>query len=132
MGFEDSDLTGKIIGAAFVVHRSLGSGFLEKVYENAMFHQLRKSGLCVLQQVPVAVRYDGMVVGEYFTDLLVEGRIICELKSGDSLTRAHEFQLVNYLRATGLNTGLLIHFGDRIAIRRKFRTFARPDHPAAS
>ncbi|HXG27685.1 MAG TPA: GxxExxY protein [Nevskiales bacterium] len=132
MGFEDSDLTGKIIGAAFAVHRSLGSGFLEKVYENAMFHQLRKSGLCVLQQAPVAVRYDGMVVGEYFADLLVEGRIICELKSGDNLTRAHEFQLVNYLRATGLNTGLLIHFGDRIAIRRKFRTFARPDHPAAS
>lgn len=132
MSFEDSDLTSKIIAAAFSVHQNLGSGFLEKVYENAMSHQLRKLGMALRQQAPVTVRYDGEVVGEYYADLLVEGRIICELKSGDALTKAHEFQLINYLRATGLNTGLLIHFGDRVAIRRKFRTFKHPDHPATS
>ena len=99
-----------IIGAAFKVSNTLGSGFLEKVYENALAHELRKSGLHVAQQFPVRVMYDGMVAGEYIADLLVAGTVIVELKCVKHLEDIHLAQCLNYLRATGLRRGLILNF----------------------
>jgi GxxExxY protein len=120
---EDEELTSEVIGCAFKVHNSLGSGFLEKVYENALQIELSRAGLEVEQQVPVQVYYQGEVVGDFVPDLLVEGRLIVELKAIETLTKLHEAQLVNYLTATGLNIGLLINFGYSVQIKRKYRKF---------
>ena len=115
------ELTEQIIGGAYKVHGRLGSGFLEKVYENALTVELGKRGLAVAQQQPIKVYYEGVVVGEYFADLLIEGKVVCELKTAECLSRHHEIQLVNYLKATGIDTGLLINFADKVTVRRKFR-----------
>ncbi len=123
--FPDVDCTREIIAAAYAVHKRLGGGFLEKVYENALAIELMKHGFTVSQQVPVPVMYDGHRVGEYFVDLLVENRVICELKAIESLTRRHEAQVVNYLVATGFETGLLINFADSVSVKRKFRSYRR-------
>ena len=123
---EDKELTEQIIACAFKVHQHLGAGFLEKVYENAMLVELRKRGLRAKQQAPVAVFYDGQQVGEYFADLLVEEKVICELKAAQALTIEHETQLVNYLAATGLNTGLLLNFSKSVSVKRKFREYRKP------
>lgn len=117
-----SQLTEQLIGASFRVHNELGSGFLEKVYENALAYELRCSGLAVEQQARLAVQYRDQIVGEYFADLLVENRVICELKAVESLTKLHEVQLVNYLSATGIDIGLLINFGRSVTVKKKFRT----------
>ena len=122
----DQNITEKIIGCAFTVHRNLGAGFLEKVYENAMLIELRKLGIEAKQQVPITVSYEGQRVGEYFADLLIEEKIICELKAGLALKTEHEVQLVNYLTATGFNTGLLLNFGKRVEVKRKFREYSKP------
>ena len=118
----DSDvnkITEKIIGCAFRVSNTLGAGFLEKVYENALAHELRKSGLAVLQQHPVAVFYDDVVVGEYFADLLIEGYVIVELKALAKLDESHFAQSLNYLKATGQQFGLLLNFGTpRVEVKR--------------
>ncbi len=119
----DDGITEKIIGCAYAVHNVLGAGFLEKVYENAMVIELKEQGLQGLQQARLNVCYRDLVVGEYYADLLVEDQIICELKAVDSITRQHEVQLVNYLAATGIDTGLLINFGKSVSIRRKFRNY---------
>ena len=112
-------ITEKIIGCAFRVSNTLGAGFLEKVYENALAHELRKSGLAVLQQHPVTVFYDDVVVGEYFADLLVEGCVIVELKALAKLDESHFAQSLNYLKATGQQFGLLLNFGTpRIEVKR--------------
>jgi GxxExxY protein len=121
---DDKATTERIIGCAFKVHGQLGMGFLEKVYENAMMIELAKAGLHAAQQVPISVRYDGVVVGSYFADLLVEGRIVCEVKATEALNDAHEVQLVNYLIATDHDVGLLIHFGKSVTVRRKYRIYA--------
>ncbi len=126
--WDDKDITEKIIGCAFAVHQNLGAGFLEKVYENAMLIELEKLKLKAKQQAPIAVHYDGRRVGEYFADLLIEDRIICELKAISALTPDHEIQLVNYLTATGLNTGLLFNFGKSVTVKRKFREYYKPMH----
>jgi GxxExxY protein len=126
-GLPDGDLTEKIIGCAFAVHNNLGSGFLEKVYENAMMVELAKCGIRAQQQVPVAVHYAGIRVGEYFADLLVEERVVCELKAVSGISREHEVQLVNYLTATGLNVGLLLNFGKSVSIKRKYRELPDPE-----
>jgi len=118
---KDDDLTQKIIGCAFRVHNSLGAGFLEKVYENALRKELLKHSLDVKQQEPIRVYYEDEVVGEYFADLWVEDRIIVELKAVQKLNKEHEVQLVNYLTATGVDTGLLLNFGPSVQIKRKFR-----------
>ena len=123
---KQKELTEKIIGCAYCVHRTLGAGFLEKVYENALAHELRKNGLKVAQQVPIAVFYDGQQVGEYFADLLIEDSVVCELKAGEAISKQHEVQLVNYLVATGIEVGLLINFGSGVTVRRKFRTYRKP------
>ena len=122
---EDKELTERIIACAFKVHQQLGMGFLEKVYENAMLIELEKLGLKTRQQAPIGVLYEAKQVGEYFADLLVEDRIICELKAAQTLAPEHELQLVNYLAATGLNTGLLFNFGKSVTVRRKFREYRR-------
>jgi len=122
---DGKEITERIIGCAFKVHRVLGSGFFEKVYENALFIELNKSGLHAQQQALVPVLYEGQKVGEYFADIMVEKKIVCELKANDSLSREHEVQLVNYLAATGLEIGLLINFGKSVVVKRKFRTYAR-------
>src|ERR1044072_7616695 len=100
-------LSEKIIGCAFVVSNTLGVGFLEKVYENALAHELRKIGLQVEQQRPVDVDYDGVVVGVYVADLIVEGCVPIELKAAKGLEQAHRAQCLNHLRATGYKVGLL-------------------------
>ncbi|HEX6930380.1 MAG TPA: GxxExxY protein [Gammaproteobacteria bacterium] len=120
------DVTQQVIGAAFTVHKQLGGGFLEKVYENALVLELRQAGLLVQQQFPIPVFYGNQAVGDYYADLLVERSVICEIKAAVSLAREHELQLVNYLCATGFETGLLINFGKSVAIRRKFRTYKNP------
>ena len=93
------------------VHRALGPGFLEKIYENALAIELRKQGLCVEQQKPLIVRYDGNVVGEYQADMIVDHHILLELKAIERIADVHCAQLKHYLRATGLPVGLLINFG---------------------
>ncbi|MBA4380271.1 MAG: GxxExxY protein [Anaerolinea sp.] len=111
-------LTEKIIGCAYRVSNTLGIGFVEKVYENAYAHEIRKDGLKVVQQFPIRVVYDSVIVGEFFADLLVEDRVLVELKAVSELTSEHLAQALNYLRATGLPACMLINFGKpRIQIR---------------
>jgi len=108
------EITDKILHAFFkVVYPQLGYGFLEKVYENAMVIALREAGLRVQPQVRIPVYFHGQLVGEYFADLLVEEAVIVELKSVSQLSREHEAQLLNYLRATPYEVGLLLNFGPR-------------------
>src|SRR6185369_17253877 len=100
-------ITEKVIGCAYTVANALGTGFLEKVYENALAHEIRKNGLDVNQQSAISVLYDGIVVGEYVSDLLVENEILVELKAVKALDNIHMAQCMNYLRATGLKVCLL-------------------------
>ncbi|MGB5920587.1 MAG: GxxExxY protein [Syntrophobacteria bacterium] len=105
-----NDITYAINGAVFEVNRVLGPGFLEKVYENALLIELRSRGLKAESRVPIKVLYKEDVVGEYIADILVEERVIIELKTVESLEKIHEAQLLNYLRATGIRLGLLVNF----------------------
>jgi GxxExxY protein len=107
---EINELTFRIRSAVFQVNRELGSGFLEKVYENALLIELKNSGLKAEAQVPIKVRYKGHEIGEYFADIVVEDRVIIELKAVESLQKIHEAQLLNYLKATGYKIGLLVNF----------------------
>ena len=116
------DLTDTIIKAYYNVYNALGYGFLEKVYENAMLIELRKMGLNVQKQVPINVFYENQLVGEYFADLIVEKLVIVELKAAESICEAHEFQLINYLKATELEIGLLFNFGKTPQFKRKIFT----------
>ena len=109
----------RTIGCALTVANTLGSGFVEKVYENALAHELRKGGLVVTQQRGVTVRYDGIVVGQYTADLLVEGAVVVELKAVRTLDNVHRAQCMNYLRATNMRLCLLLNFGrPRLEIKR--------------
>lgn len=116
-----NELTEKVIGCAYAVHNALGAGFLEKVYENALRLELAAAGLRVEQQCPIPVQYRGEVVGDFFADLMVEDRLIVELKAVQNIAKEHEVQLVNYLAATGMDDGLLINFGSSVTVKRKFR-----------
>ena len=111
-------ITERIIGCAFKVGSKLGCGFMEKVYENALAHELRKAGLNVQQQVAIDVRYDEIVVGQYVGDLLVEGVVLVELKAIKSLDTVHLAQCINYLAATRLLVCLLINFWKKVEIKR--------------
>ncbi len=104
------EITYKIRGAIFEVNRVLGDGFLEKVYEKALIIELRRCGLRAESQVPLKVIYKNEVVGEYFADILVEGKVIVEIKAVKHLLNEHQAQLLNYLRATGIQVGLLVNF----------------------
>jgi GxxExxY protein len=112
-------ITERIIGCAFTVLNTLGAGFLEKVYENALMHELGKNGLDVVQQHDITVYYDGVVVGAYTADLLVEDAILVELKAVRALDANHGAQCLNYLKGTGLTLCLLLNFGmPRLEIKR--------------
>jgi GxxExxY protein len=121
---EINRITQKIIQCAFQVSNILGAGFLEKVYENSLAHELRKAGVRVEQQAGINVSYDGQVVGEYVADLLVEQAVLVELKAVKELDEIHAAQCMNYLRATGLLICLLINFGKpKVEIRRIVNRF---------
>jgi len=112
-------LTERVIQCAFTVSNTLGSGFLEKVYENALAHELRKAGLQVQQQHGITVYYDGVAVGEYTADLLVEGVLLLELKAVKNLDDIHMAQCLNYLKATNLRLCLLMNFAKpKLEVRR--------------
>jgi len=117
-----AELTGEIIKSFYNVYNSLGFGFLEKVYENALAYELRKAGFIVAQQKPISVFYAGVEVGEYYADLLVNGYVIVELKAAEKIVSAHEAQLINYLRATDVEVGLLLNFGPSPDYKRKLHT----------
>jgi GxxExxY protein len=119
MGYKCKDLTRRIIEIFYKVYNTLGYGFLEKVYENALLIEFRKSGLAAKPQAPIKVLYDQQIVGEYFVDILVEDCVIVEIKAVKSLVKEHEAQLLNYLKASQMEVGLLINFGPKPEIKRK-------------
>ena len=116
-------LTHKVIGCAYKVHNTLGFGFLEKVYENALKLELKKQGIYVRQQPKLPVFYDSQQVGLYFPDLCIDDQLIIEIKATVGLVIEHELKLIHYLSATGIDNGLLINFGQSVQIRRKYRTY---------
>lgn len=124
---EYDDLTGQIIKAAYNVHNVLGKGFMEKVYQNAMFIELMDMGLSVDVEMPLEVFYKNHKVGSFYADLVVEDEIVVELKAVEKLAKVHEVQLVNYLSATKNDIGLLINFGDKVEIKRKFRNYIKEE-----
>ena len=113
------EITSKIISAYYTVYNVLGFGFLEKVYENSLVIELQKLGLKVESQYPIDVYYDHIKVGKYFADLVVEDKVILELKAAETLCEEHEFQLINYLKATDYEIGLLLNFGKKPEFKRK-------------
>ncbi len=110
---KNEDLTEKILGACFEVSNELGVGFLESVYEKALLVALHQKGLNAVSQAPIAVNFRGETVGQFFADLLVSEEVIVELKAVRSFAPEHLAQVINYLRATGLETALLVNFGNR-------------------
>ena len=119
MGYKYRDLTWRIIEIFYKVYNTLGYGFLEKVYENALLIEFRKSGLAAKAQAPIKVVYDQQIIGEYFVDILVKDCVIVEIKAVKSLVKEHEAQLLNYLKASQIEVGLLINFGPKPEIKRK-------------
>jgi GxxExxY protein len=127
---DTNDLTGIVIGLAMKVHRALGPGFLESVYQGALLHELKKANIAVECQKPISVRYDNVVVGDFVADMVVENEILLELKAVQSLNVAHEVQAVNYLAVTKIDTGLLINFGGpSLEYKRKFRNNTTGERP---
>jgi GxxExxY protein len=116
------ELSNKVIGAFYTVYNKLGYGYLEKVFENALRIELKKAGLQVEQQKKIDVYYESEIVGEYYADLVVNGLIILELKAADSLAPEHEAQLINYLKGTKMELGLLFNFGPKPEFRRRILT----------
>jgi GxxExxY protein len=117
------DLAGQVIGLAMKVHRTLGSGFLESVYQKALLYELTKAGFKVASDKLIQVRYEGVIVGDFKADLIVNDELIVELKAVSGFIVEHEVQLVNYLTATGIELGLLLNFGARsLEFKKKFRT----------
>ena len=120
---ELNSLSERVIGCAYAVSNALGCGFLEKVYENALAHEMRKTGLRVEIQRPLHVIYDGVIVGEYFADLLIEGVLLIELRTTNGFSDNHKAQCINYLNATKFPLCLLINFGrPRVEIKRVFQS----------
>jgi len=117
--YKHSDITENIIKAFYTVYNTLGYGFLEKVYQNALFIELVGMGMFVEKQKQINVYYEGMDVGSYYADLTVESLVIVELKAAEALCEEHEFQLINYLKATEIEVGLLLNFGKKPEFRRK-------------
>jgi GxxExxY protein len=116
------DLAGRVIGLAMKVHSTLGAGFLESVYHKTLAHELAKVGIRFESEKPLDIFYDGVLVGEFAADFLIEDEIIVELKAVQSLATAHEVQAVNYLAAMGKDVGLLINFGaERLEFKKNFR-----------
>lgn len=120
--FIHQDLTEKIIKCYFKVYNKLGNGFLEKVYENALFYELKNIGLYCEKQKAIKVYYDSVLVGEYYADIIVNDSVILELKAAENIAEEHEFQLINYLKATNIEIGLLLNFGKQPQFKRKIFT----------
>jgi len=116
---QHKELTDRVLCCFYNVYNKLGYGFLEKVYENALMIELVKAGLAPRAQSPIKVRYDGRVVGEYIADMLIDDKIIVEIKATKSLSVSHEAQLLNYLKATEIEVGLLLNFGPNAEVKRK-------------
>jgi GxxExxY protein len=117
--YKHSEITDIIIKAFYKVYNTLGYGFLEKVYENALLIELGREGLKARKQKRIIVHYDGFEAGEYYADIIVNDLIIIELKAAEFLCQEHEFQLINYLKATEIEVGLLLNFGRKPEIKRK-------------
>ena len=116
---EHYHITEKIIGAAYSVHNTLGSGFLEKVYQNSLAIELKSFGFIIGVEKPINVYYKSEVVGNYIADIIVNEKVILEIKAIKELSDIHEVQLVNYLKATGIEVGLLINFGTSVQVKRR-------------
>ncbi len=117
--YKYSDITDKIIKAYYTVYNKLGFGFLEKVYEKSLMIEFSKMGLKSENQFPITVYYDGKEVGKYYADILVENVVILELKADKSICPEHEAQLLNYLKATDIEVGMLLNFGEKPQFKRK-------------
>jgi len=117
--FKHKELTEKIINIFYRVYNKLGYGFLEKVYENAMMIELKREGILTVSQSPIKVFYDGEVIGEYYADILVDNKVIVEIKASKRLVEENEAQLLNYLKATDIEVGLLLNFGPKPEVKRK-------------
>lgn len=125
---EYEGLTEKIIGCAYRVYNKMGFGFLESVYEKCMLIELRKAGLNAESQKPITVCYENEIVGEFIVDIIINDKIILELKSVRQIINAHEVQLVNYLVATEKPVGLIINFGEsKVEIKRKLKDLERKE-----
>ena len=122
MAYLHQDITEKIIKAFYKVYNTLGYGFLERVYQKALLIELRKMGLACKEEYPVKVYYDEMQVGDYRADIIVEDKVIIENKASESLCEDHEYQLINYLKATEIEIGLLLNFGKKPEFKRKIFT----------
>jgi len=119
-----NELSEKVIGLSFKVHNRLGRGFVEKVYENALTHELAKESLHVKQQMPIIVRYDSIIIGEFFADIVIENVIVLEIKAVSEISKVHEAQCFNYLRASDLRLGLVLNFGaSSVQVRRIVNQF---------
>ncbi len=121
-------VTDKIIKAYFQVYNTLGYGFLEKVYENALLYELQRNGFKVQKQRPIKVHYFDQVVGEYFADLVVDDKVIIELKSAEAISGNYIAQLMNYLKATHIEVGLVMNFGPKPGFKRRILTNDRKPH----
>ena len=126
--YKHSEISEEIIGAAYDVHNTLGSGFLEKVYQNALLIELKLRGLGAEAEKPIIVHYRGEVVGNYIADIVVDDKIIIEVKAIRVLSEIHEVQLVNYLTATGIEVGLLLNFGKSVEVKRRVKEINRSGH----
>ena len=113
------ELTEQIIKIFYKVYNTLGYGFLEKIYENAMMIEFRKTAIATVSQSSIKVLYDDEIIGEYFADILVDNKVIIEIKSAKNLTVDHEAQLLNYLKATNMEVGLLLNFGPEPEVKRR-------------
>lgn len=128
MEYLHKDKTERIIKCFYEVYNTLGYGFLEKVYENSLFNELSINGFKCEKQKRIKVQYKGEEVGEYFADILVDDAVILELKAAETLCKENEFQLINYLKATNIELGLLLNFGKKPEIRRKIFTNDRKEN----
>jgi GxxExxY protein len=116
------DITQKIIKAFYNVYNTLGYGFLEKVYHNALLIELKKVGFNCFSEFPIDVYYEGTNVGKYFTDIIVDEKVIIEIKAKEAICKEHEYQLINYLKATDIEIGILLNFGKNPELKRKIFT----------
>jgi GxxExxY protein len=117
--FKYKELTERIIKIFYRVYNKLGYGFLEKIYENAMMIEFRREGISAVPQSPIKVFYEGEIIGEYYADILVDNKVIVEIKAAKCLVEENEAQLLNYLKATDIEVGLLLNFGTKPEVKRK-------------
>ncbi len=132
MKLAERELTERIIGVFFSVHNELGYGFLESVYENAMCVALREAGIEISRQVPFSIEFRGQIVGDYRADLIADQRVILEIKAIPALGQAQEAQLLNYLKASQIEVGLLLNFGPKAEFKRKVLSVKNPRPSAPS